>query len=252
MIPPRASGESSAEPGAVSDRKRQAAAHCTVRKSGAEGIVTMSIANRIGLRVAAAAVATGAIAAGGLAVAGSAGASTAAVEQPSVGQLSIPDPGQRQRPHVQPAARHQRPRSHRRVLRLRRRGPPEQGLPAVPGVQPAQLSQRELPGLGPDPGDRAERPGRHGRVLVEREQRQPGPIPTSGSTRWTAGTSTPSTSRPGDNASPPVDQLLGVNDSDVAVGFYTDGQGNNHGYTYNIRDRRFSRGDGTRRRPSSA
>ena len=39
----------------------------------------MSIANRIGLRVAAAAVATGAIAAGGLAVAGSAGASTAAV-----------------------------------------------------------------------------------------------------------------------------------------------------------------------------
>ncbi len=39
----------------------------------------------------------------------------------------------------------------------------------------------------------------------------------------------------GDNASPPVDQLLGVNDNDIAVGFYTDGQGNNHGYTYNIR-----------------
>ena len=39
----------------------------------------MSIANRIGLRVAAAAVASGAIAAGGLAVATSAGASTAAV-----------------------------------------------------------------------------------------------------------------------------------------------------------------------------
>ncbi len=45
----------------------------------------MSIANRIGLRVAAAAVATGAIAAGGLAVAGSAGASTATVSSgPSV------------------------------------------------------------------------------------------------------------------------------------------------------------------------
>jgi hypothetical protein len=37
----------------------------------------------------------------------------------------------------------------------------------------------------------------------------------------------------GDNASPVVDQLLGVNDEDVAVGFYTDGQGTNHGYEYN-------------------
>jgi hypothetical protein len=33
----------------------------------------------------------------------------------------------------------------------------------------------------------------------------------------------------------PVDQLLGVNDKDVAVGFYTDAQGNNHGYEYNVR-----------------
>ena len=37
-----------------------------------------------------------------------------------------------------------------------------------------------------------------------------------------------------DNASPPVNQLLGVNDSDVAVGFYTDAKGNNHGYEYRI------------------
>jgi hypothetical protein len=44
----------------------------------------------------------------------------------------------------------------------------------------------------------------------------------------------------GDAASPPVDQLLGVNDHDVAVGFYTDGQGNNHGYEYNIKTHRFS------------
>ena len=43
-----------------------------------------------------------------------------------------------------------------------------------------------------------------------------------------------------DPANPPVDQLLGVNDSDIAVGFYTDGQGNNHGYEYNIGDHRFS------------
>ncbi|MGH3190981.1 MAG: hypothetical protein ACRDPY_03540 [Streptosporangiaceae bacterium] len=44
----------------------------------------------------------------------------------------------------------------------------------------------------------------------------------------------------GSAASPPVDQLLGVNDSDVAVGFYTDANGNNHGYEYNILDNRFS------------
>jgi YD repeat-containing protein len=44
----------------------------------------------------------------------------------------------------------------------------------------------------------------------------------------------------GSPASPPVDQLLGVNDSDVAVGFYTDANGNNHGYEYNIGDGRFS------------
>jgi hypothetical protein len=44
----------------------------------------------------------------------------------------------------------------------------------------------------------------------------------------------------GSPASPPVDQLLGVNDSDVAVGFYTDANGNNHGYEYNIGQHRFS------------
>ena len=44
----------------------------------------------------------------------------------------------------------------------------------------------------------------------------------------------------GNPASPPVDQLLGVNDSDIAVGFWVDGQGNNHGYEYNINTGRFS------------
>jgi hypothetical protein len=38
-----------------------------------------------------------------------------------------------------------------------------------------------------------------------------------------------------DPASPAVDQNLGVNDEDIAVGFYTDGQNVNHGYEYNIR-----------------
>jgi hypothetical protein len=45
----------------------------------------------------------------------------------------------------------------------------------------------------------------------------------------------------GDNASPPVDQLLGVNDHDVAVGFYTNGQGSNRGYEYNIYSHKFTR-----------
>jgi len=44
----------------------------------------------------------------------------------------------------------------------------------------------------------------------------------------------------GSPASPPVDQLLGVNDSDVAVGFYTDANGNNHGYEYSISSGRYS------------
>ena len=41
------------------------------------------------------------------------------------------------------------------------------------------------------------------------------------------------------NASPPVNQLLGVNDSNVAVGFYADAKGNAHGYTYSIARHRF-------------
>jgi hypothetical protein len=44
----------------------------------------------------------------------------------------------------------------------------------------------------------------------------------------------------GSPAAPPVDQLLGVNDNDVAVGFYTDAAGNNHGYEYNIGRHRFN------------
>ncbi len=41
-------------------------------------------------------------------------------------------------------------------------------------------------------------------------------------------------------ASPPVDQLLGVNDHNVAVGFYSDGSGNTHAYMFNIKHNQFS------------
>jgi Cu/Zn superoxide dismutase len=44
-----------------------------------------------------------------------------------------------------------------------------------------------------------------------------------------------------DNANPPVNQLLGVNDHDVAVGFYTDAKGTSHGYEYRIGGGGFSR-----------
>jgi hypothetical protein len=44
----------------------------------------------------------------------------------------------------------------------------------------------------------------------------------------------------GDGATPPVDQLLGVNNGGTAVGFWTDANGNNHGYEVNINNDRFS------------
>jgi hypothetical protein len=44
----------------------------------------------------------------------------------------------------------------------------------------------------------------------------------------------------GAQASPPVDQLLGVNDGGIAVGFWTDANGNNHGYEVNTKTGRFS------------
>ena len=45
---------------------------------------------------------------------------------------------------------------------------------------------------------------------------------------------------PTDNpATPPADQLLGVNDNDVAVGFYTDGGNVTHAYTFDIRRNQF-------------
>ncbi len=45
----------------------------------------------------------------------------------------------------------------------------------------------------------------------------------------------------GDNANPPVDQLLGINNHDVAVGFYVNGQGSDRGFTYDIKHKKFAR-----------
>lgn len=43
-----------------------------------------------------------------------------------------------------------------------------------------------------------------------------------------------------DKPNPPVNQLLGVNDHDIAVGFYTDAKGLDHGYTYDIVTKTFT------------
>jgi hypothetical protein len=41
-------------------------------------------------------------------------------------------------------------------------------------------------------------------------------------------------------ASPPADQLLGVNDHDIAVGFYNDAAGSTHAYSFDIRRNQFN------------
>jgi hypothetical protein len=41
------------------------------------------------------------------------------------------------------------------------------------------------------------------------------------------------------NSNPPVNQLLGVNNSGTAVGFYNDSAGNSHGYAYNLKSHAF-------------
>lgn len=45
----------------------------------------------------------------------------------------------------------------------------------------------------------------------------------------------------GTPSQPPVDQLLGVNDHNVAVGFFTNAIGQDRGYTYNIHTKAFAR-----------
>lgn len=45
---------------------------------------------------------------------------------------------------------------------------------------------------------------------------------------------------PATGSGPAINQLLGVNDNNIAVGFYTDTAGATHGYTYNIATKTFS------------
>ena len=58
-----------------------------------------------------------------------------------------------------------------RATRLRRQGPPEQGLSGQRALRSGRHQGRELPEVGTDPGHRPERQGRPGRVLLDPEQR---------------------------------------------------------------------------------
>ena len=172
-------------------------------------------ATRISLGVAA----SGALAAtAALSAAAPAGASTQIAHATKYTFTTLDN---RQRPHVQPAARDQQARRHRRLLRQRRRRAPQQGLRAPLALRAGQLHQRELPRLRADPGHRHQQQGLHGRLLVDHEQRPAWPT-NYGFIEWN-GVFT-STSRPA-HLHPPVNQLLGVNDNGVAVGFYNDAKG---------------------------
>jgi hypothetical protein len=199
----------------------------------------MSIANRIGLRVAAAAVATGAIAAGGLAVAGSAGASTVAASSQSLVSYRFQ------------TLDNAKDLTFNQLLGINNHGliagyfgsgaagHPNQGYLLFPSYGQHNYRNENFPGSVQtqvtglnDQGTTVgfwsnannanlsnanfgfySLDGRHFRTVD---------FPT------------------GNNATPPVDQLLGVNDSNVAVGFYTDSQGSSHGYTYSIGHNRFT------------
>ena len=199
----------------------------------------MSIANRIGLRVAAAAVASGAIAAGGLAVAASADASTAAVSsQPSATY------------HFQ-TLDNARDVTFNQLLGINdhgliagyfgsgAQGHPNKGYLLFPPYGQQRYRNENFPhsvqtqvtglndggvtvGFWSDMNNANQVNDNFGFYSLDGRQFHSVNFPTH------------------DNATPPVNQLLGVNDSNVAVGFYTDAQGSNHGYTYSIRDHRFS------------
>jgi hypothetical protein len=199
----------------------------------------MSIANRIGLRVAAAAVASGAIAAGGLAVAASADASTTAIGgQPSV-TYSF---------HTHDNARDL---TFNQLLGINdhgliagyfgsgAQGHPNKGYLLFPPYSPNSYRNENFPhsvqtqvtglndngvtvGFWSDMNNANQVNDNFGFYSLDGQHFHSVNFPTS------------------DNATPPVNQLLGVNDSDVAAGFYTDGQGNNHGYTYSIRHNSFT------------
>jgi len=199
----------------------------------------MSIANRIGLRVAAAAVATGAIAAGGLAATASADASTVAASS-----------------HQSTSYRFQtldnaRDLTFNQLLGINDHGViagyfgsgaaghPNKGYLLYPWYNQHSYRNENFPGSVQTQVTGLNNEGatvgfwsnannanlsnaNFGFYSLDGRHFHNADFPT------------------GNPATPPVDQLLGINDSNVAVGFYTDGAGNNHGYTYNIRHHRFA------------
>ncbi len=203
----------------------------------------MSIANRIGLRVAAAAVATGAIAAGGLAVAGSAGASTTAGTTAAVSSQSV---GYRFQ-----TLDNARDLTFNQLLGINNHGliagyfgsgaagHPNKGYLLYPWYSQHSYRNENFPGSVQtqvtglndqgatvgfwSPTNNASLSNANfGFYSLDGRHFHNADFPT------------------GSPATPPVDQLLGINNSDVAVGFFVDAAGNSHGYTYSIRHHRFA------------
>ena len=124
-----------------------------------------------------------------------------------------------------------------RLLRVRHARPPEPWLRAHAALPPGQLQERELPARGADSGDRAERPRQHRGLLAEQGRRSA----NFGFYTSRNGAFHVANFLTGTNSSPQMDQLLGINDHGMAVGFYANQDGNIRGYEYNIHTGVFKR-----------
>ena len=206
----------------------------------------MSIANRIGLRVAAAAVASGAIVAGGLAAAaGPAGASTAGAGTAAAGRQTSTSYTFRTLDNARDLTFNQLLGINDHGLIAGYFGSGAQGHPNkgyllsprysqgnyrnenFPGSVQTQVTglndQGVTVGFWSSMNNASQVNDNFGFYSLDGRHFHTVNFPTT------------------DNATPPVNQLLGVNDSDIAAGFYTDAQGTNHGYTYDIRRHTFRR-----------
>ena len=146
-----------------------------------------------------------------------------------------------QRPDLQPAARHQQRGHDRRLLRQRRGNGSlsNKGYTLNPPLRPGQLHQRELSWFRADPGHRHQQQ-RPDRRLLGRQQQANwynnfGFVDHDG-----LFTNVVDPNSKGADGGLTFDQLLGVNDQAKAVGFWTDGNGNNHGFTYDVKSGSFN------------
>ena len=89
---------------------------------------------------------------------------------------------------------------------------------------------------------RPQQPGSNGRLLFGHELRRRARRRTTDSrlNNPHVFTSVQDPKTPPATTALPTNQLLGINDSGIAVGFYVDASGNSHGYTFNTKTDKFS------------